>query len=281
MSDVGKRLRELFDGKRVDDNPVANACEEAERSGKAFNSEKKTQRNAFAQAAKDSDKARSEISHHFGRVAIIEHTSDGKIIPHVQGVRAPHEAMEIAQAKIEPVAPTRLNQDAEITHKLVKVANIIEMVSAPILDKSEGLVTSKADRLLAGDKDKYNCHFYTDTFVKGQEPGILFFMKDKCIVDGAFLGAHKFRCAATCSGKTFADQASTLREGDVILVRDLNAAKNLNIIHSAVVIRGGENGQPLIRQKFDADNPVVDLHTKQFSHAYLESSAVEISIWRK
>jgi hypothetical protein len=108
-----------------------------------------------------------------------------------------------------------------------------------------------------------------------------FFLKDKCIVDGAFLGAHHFKSAATCTSKAFTDQASGLRAGDVILVRDLNAAKNLNVIHSAVVIRGGENGKPLIRQKFDADNPVVDLQVKQFNHAYLESSPVEISIWRK
>jgi len=258
LSDKAGRVDDLSHGKKSEDQH-ANARDEAQREAKKLLDADRKMRSIHAQSARDSGKPRSEISERFGGVELIEHTADGKVIPHVKGLDT--------------------NRALSPEQHLVKVTNVQEPVNAPVLKDSQGQVTSAADHLLAAEAS-YNCHFYTATVVLGHEPKGLFpIPKDIFNVSHNFPNAHGYRQSDFCDSNTFSAHKTNLQPGDVILVQDSNDTGATSVTHSAVVIKGG--AEPIIRQKFDPSQPVVDLNAKQFSRAYLEQSPMEIYVWRK
>jgi hypothetical protein len=130
LSDIPKRVDELGHGKKSDDH-ITHAKDETQREAKEFLDADRKIKNSHAQAARQSGRPRSEISERFGRVELIEHTADGKIIPHVRGLDTNHA--------LEPI------------QHFVKVTNVQEPVNAPVLKDSYGLITSTADHLLAAE----------------------------------------------------------------------------------------------------------------------------------
>jgi hypothetical protein len=173
-----------------------------------------------------------------------------------------------------------ITNQAIIYKNFVHVPNIAEEVGCPDLAKSEKLPCSAADRLLSGQAlNSYNCHFYTITCALGHEPKATA-GPDQKLFTKSDLNNAGFREARSFKPSEFEQNAKNLKAGDIIVVVD--SATMLKEIHSAMVIDNKQPGSSvMIRQKFDASHPVVDLNATQFKRAFIDNKVTEIQIWSR
>jgi hypothetical protein len=168
--------------------------------------------------------------------------------------------------------------------ELVKVPSVAELVGKPNLAESRGLVTSRADSVLAKETDAFNCHFYTSTHLLGHEPralGIFSPPKALMMFEKKLFADHGYRNAYSFNSERFLQESSKLKEGDIILIVDPGKKEPFQETHSGVVLRSDANGGIIIRQKFDPKLPVVDLTANQFKQAYLNDSEEQVQVWTK
>jgi hypothetical protein len=173
----------------------------------------------------------------------------------------------------------------EITYdEYTNVPNVADKVGKPNLAESKGFVTSVADQILADEKDPYNCHFYTGTFLLGHEPhgplgfpapkDLLWFQEESCKKFG-------YHTSIVITPAQFLSESSKLKDGDIVVVVDPKKQHARREVHSAIVIRSEDEGGLIIRQKFDQTYPVVDLTAEQFRKAYFYDSQEQVEIWNK
>lgn len=136
----------------------------------------------------------------------------------------------------------------------------------PYVDmKKSHEITQNADHQLADrDPHSYNCLYYLKTVLEGHPPNSVSPSMEG-MPSGQYMKDHGYEKAPH----------GELKTGDVVLISIPNPNGGVPTEHAGIVIGKTKDGEPIIRQKPDADHPPIDLTQSQFEACYCQGKTIE------